>query len=341
MQFAKLKQKLAVTPATWLVTGVAGFVGSNLLEELLRQDQRVVGLDNLSTGRRPNLDQVQSAVTEQQWSRFRFLQGDIRDLEVCRDACSGVDYVLHQAALGSVPRSLKDPISTHDSNVSGFVNMLVAARDSGVAGFVYASSSSAYGDHPALPKRESVTGNILSPYAATKVANESYAGVFARCYGLRVVGLRYFNVFGPRQDPESAYAAVVPRWTAALIREEPITVYGDGETSRDFCYVANVVQANMLAATATNLSGAVGHIFNVAVGGRTSLNELLDLLVHTLSELGVAVSPNVHRLDFRPGDIRHSQADISRARDELGYEPTHMIADGLREAVPWYVHNFR
>ncbi len=271
--YENLQSDLRAAPKKWLVTGCAGFIGSNLLEALLKLDQQVVGLDNFSTGKRDNLCQVEKLVAPRQWARFQFIEGDIRDLATCQGACSGVDYVLQQAALGSVPRSIKDPVASHDNNVTGFLNMLVAARDQKVKRFVYASSSSVYGDHPDLPKVEQKTGQVLSPYAATKAMNEIYAGVFAKAYGLQPIGLRYFNVFGPRQDPDGAYAAVIPKWIAALLKREPVVILGDGETSRDFCFVDNAVQANLLAATATH-PGAVSQAYNIAVGDRTTLNEL-------------------------------------------------------------------
>lgn len=335
--YQALLERLPGEPRTWLVTGVAGFIGCNLLEQLLKLDQRVVGLDNFATGHRRNLEGIRAAVTPTQWARFRFIEGDIRDLATCRAACAGVDYVLHQAALGSVPRSLEDPITTNAANIDGFLNMLVAARDAGVARFVYAASSSTYGDHPDLPKVEDRIGRPLSPYAVTKLVNELYAEVFARAYGFRSIGLRYFNIFGPHQDPEGAYAAVVPRWVAAMIRGEPVYINGDGETSRDFCYIANAVQANLLAAT-TEDPEATNQVYNVAVGDRTTLNDLFRAIRDALA----ARFPHLRDLqpiyrDFRPGDVRHSQADIGKARRLLGYAPTHRIAEGLREAMDWYV----
>jgi UDP-N-acetylglucosamine 4-epimerase len=334
-----LLARLPTAPKTWLITGVAGFIGSNLLETLLNLDQRVVGLDNFATGHRHNLDQVQGLVSAERWARFRFIEGDIRSLDDCRQACSGVDYVLHQAALGSVPRSLEDPITTNQANIDGFLNMLVAARDAQVARFVYAASSSTYGDHPGLPKVEDRIGKPLSPYAVTKLVNEQYADVFARAYGFKTIGLRYFNIFGPRQDPAGAYAAVVPKWTAAMINNETVWINGDGETSRDFCYIANAVQANLLAATAEH-PDAANQVYNVAVGERTSLNELFEgiraLLAPRYPHLD-GYKPSYR--DFRAGDVRHSLADISKAASLLGYAPSHRIADGLREAMDWYVAN--
>lgn len=334
--FSAIQERLRLEPKTWLITGVAGFIGSNLLEALLKLDQRVVGLDNYSTGHHRNLGEVKALVQPGQWARFTMSEGDICDLKTCHRACDGADFILHQAALGSVPRSIEKPLDSHASNVTGFLNMLVAARDSKAARFVYASSSAVYGDHPGLPKVEAETGRCLSPYAVTKSVNELYANVSALCYGLPAIGLRYFNVFGPRQDPEGAYAAVVPKWIAAMIRNEPVYINGDGETSRDFCYVANVVQANLLAAMGSN-PDAVNQPYNVAAGERTTLNALFDLLRQRLL-------PHFPRLktfkpayrDFRSGDVRHSLADISKARALLGYEPTHRVADGLDEALEWY-----
>lgn len=335
-RYEQLCGQLQQSPRTWLVTGVAGFIGSNLLETLLKLDQTVVGLDNFATGYQRNLDEVQTLVTPEQWARFTFIEGDIRNLADCQRACAGVDHVLHQAALGSVPRSLADPITTNATNISGFVNMLVAARDARVKSFTYAASSSTYGDHPALPKVEEAIGKPLSPYAVTKYVNELYANVFARCYGFNSIGLRYFNVFGPRQDPNGAYAAVIPKWTAALLQGEPVYVNGDGETSRDFCFVANAVQANLLAATATEYE-ALNQVYNVAVGDRTTLNQLFIELRHNLIDQGAAPEAVPHYREFRPGDVRHSQADIGKAQRLLGYVPTHRIDQGIAEAMPWYV----
>lgn len=335
-RYEQLCQALPLAPKTWLVTGVAGFIGSNLLETLLKLDQRVVGLDNFATGHQRNLDEVQSLVTPEQWARFRFIKGDICELADCQQACEGVDYVLHQAALGSVPRSLADPITTNATNISGFLNMLVAARDAKVTSFTYAASSSTYGDHPALPKVEENIGNPLSPYAVTKYVNELYADVFARCYGFQSIGLRYFNVFGPRQDPDGAYAAVIPKWTASLLKGEAVFINGDGETSRDFCFVANAVQANLLAATATK-SEALSQIYNVAVGDRTTLNDLFELLRDNLVAHGVKADVQPTYRDFRAGDVRHSQANVSKAQQHLGYAPTHRLAQGVTAALSWYV----
>lgn len=337
--YSKLQNQLQSSPRTWLVTGVAGFIGSNLLETLLLLDQRVVGLDNFSTGKKRNLTQLEQSVGAARWARFKFIEGDLCDLKHCGKACRGVDYVLHQAALGSVPRSIATPITTHESNVSGFINILLAARDAQVKRFVYASSSAVYGDHPDLPKFENKIGRSLSPYAATKLINEIYADVFARNYGIQTVGLRYFNVFGPRQDPEGAYAAVIPKWVAALLRREPVTINGDGETSRDFCYIANVVQANLLAAAGEN-PDAANQVYNIAVGERTTLNQLFQLIETGLRGRDASLPEQrpVYE-DFRPGDVRHSHADISKALKLLGYDPTHRIQDGLSAALDWYRNN--
>ncbi|WP_269801888.1 SDR family oxidoreductase [Zobellella maritima] len=328
-------KKLEAYPKTWLITGVAGFIGSNLLETLLKLNQAVVGLDNFATGHKHNLDEVQGSVSTEQWTRFCFIEGDIRNLEHCQQVCQGVDYVLHQAALGSVPRSIADPITTNAANITGFLNMLVAARDAGVKSFTYAASSSTYGDHPALPKVEENIGKPLSPYAVTKYVNELYADVFSRTYGFNTIGLRYFNVFGKRQDPNGAYAAVIPKWTAAMINGEDLFINGDGETSRDFCFIENTVQMNILAATAPD--EAKNEVYNVALGDRTSLNTLFDALKTALADNGVAYTkPPIYR-EFRTGDVRHSQADICKAQRKLGYAPIHRIYDGIGQAMPWYV----
>lgn len=334
--FSELKTRLSAFPEVWLVTGVAGFIGSNLLETLLMLNQKVVGLDNFSTGFARNLEEVRRLVGEDRWANFRFVEGDIRNPDICREVCAGVDHVLHQAALGSVPRSLADPVTTNAVNISGFLNMLVAARDAKVASFTYAASSSTYGDHPGLPKVEDKIGKPLSPYAVTKYVNELYADVFARAYGMQTIGLRYFNVFGPRQDPDGAYAAVIPKWAAALVHDETVFINGDGETSRDFCFIANVVQANLLAAT-TKQAEALNQVYNIAVGERTTLNALFGLLRENLARLGVASSSMPEYRDFRAGDVRHSLADIGKAQRLLGYAPTHRLADGIALAMPWYV----
>ncbi len=337
--FDTLKTRLRAEPGTWLVTGAAGFIGSNLVEALLQLDQRVAGLDNFATGHEKNLAQIQASVGPARWTNFSFMRGDICDLVTCHGACKDVDYVLHQAALGSVPRSLEDPLSTHAANNTGFLNMLVAARDAKVRRFVYAASSSTYGDHPGLPKVEDIIGKPLSPYAVTKLVNELYADVFGRCYDMESIGLRYFNIFGRRQDPDGAYAAVVPKWVASMIHHEPVYINGDGETSRDFCYIDNVIQANLLAATSPHAEAA-NQVYNVAVGDRTTLNQLFEairsLLVPKFPHL--AEFKPVYR-DFRAGDVRHSLADISKARMRLGYEPAYRIGEGLAEAMDWYVQD--
>jgi len=331
--------KLKTNQYVWLITGAAGFIGSNLVESLLNLNQKVVGLDNFATGYQHNLDEVESIVTPKQWENFTFLEGDIRDFATCNNACKDVDYVLHQAALGSVPRSIEDPLTTNECNITGFLNMLVAARDTKVKRFVYAASSSTYGDHPDLPKEEDKIGKPLSPYAVTKYVNELYANVFARTYDFKTIGLRYFNIFGKRQDPNGAYAAVIPKWIASLLNKEPVYINGDGETSRDFCFIDNAIQANLLAATA-NSDDALDEVYNVAVNARTSLNELFQLIQKELSQS----SPQVQNIkpvyrDFRAGDVRHSQADISKAKKLLGYQPSHRIQEGLHEAMRWYVDN--
>ncbi len=333
---------LAAAPVQrWLVTGCAGFIGSHLTASLLQAGHTVVGLDNFATGHQRNLDEVQAEAGEEAWARFRLIEGDIADPATCVAACAGIDRVLHQAALGSVPRSLADPLTTHRANATGFINMLVAAKESGVRRFVYAASSSTYGDSPALPKVEDRIGKPLSPYAVTKYLNELYADVFGRCYGLQTVGLRYFNVFGPRQDPNGAYAAVIPRWVAAMLRGQVCTINGDGETSRDFCYVRNVVQANVLAAL-TESRDAVDQVYNVAVGQRTTLIQLHQALANEISRLegGLAIASPLFA-EFRAGDVRHSLADISKATERLGYQPTHTVAQGILEAVPWYIGQAR
>ena len=334
--YDQIKEKLQANPKTWLVTGVAGFIGSHLLEHLLRLGQKVTGLDNFSTGYSHNVDQVKALVSPEQWNKFKFIKGDIRNLIDCQDACREVDYVLHEAALGSVPRSIDDPILTNASNVTGFVNILVASRDSRVKRFVYAASSSTYGDHPGLPKVEEVIGKPLSPYAVTKYVNELYADVFGRVYGMESMGLRYFNVFGARQDPNGAYAAVIPRWVASMIKNEPVYINGDGETSRDFCFVENVVQINLLAALTENPKG-VNQVYNVALNERTSLNQLYKLINDRL----LPQYPHLKNFtplyrDFRAGDVLHSQADITKAKTLLNYEPTHLIDQGMDVALKWY-----
>jgi UDP-N-acetylglucosamine 4-epimerase len=338
-RYLLVKEALLHEPKRWLVTGVAGFIGSNLLECLLQLNQTVVGLDNFATGHQRNLKEVQARLKAEQWDRFRMIEGDIEDAETCLSASKGIDFILHQAALGSVPRSIDQPLKTHASNVNGFLHILIAARENGIKRMVYASSSSVYGDQEEVPKVEEMTGRLLSPYAVTKAVNELYAAVFAQCYGLSSIGLRYFNVFGRRQDPNGAYAAVIPKWITALIRKEPIVVNGDGETSRDFCYIENVVQANLLAAT-TDSDEAVNQIYNISVGERTSLNELLGLL----QKLLLPRHPHLRGFKptyggFRPGDVRHSLADIGKARRLLGYEAKYRLENGLGEALAWYEGN--
>ena len=336
-KYEQVKQSLQKSPKIWLITGVAGFIGSNLLETLLKLDQHVVGLDNFATGFQHNLDAVKSLVSKEQAARFQFIEGDIRNLETCKAACSGVDYILHEAALGSVPRSINDPIATNSVNIDGFLNMLVAAKDSNIKRFVYAASSSTYGDHPDLPKVEDKIGNPLSPYSVTKVVNELYAQVFARTYGFKPIGLRYFNIFGKRQTPNGAYAAVIPKWIASMMKGEEVFINGDGTTSRDFCYIENAVQLNIIAATTEN-DEATNQVYNCAVGDRTSLNDLCEHLRSHLAEQ----FPHLNDFkptyrDFRAGDVMHSLADISKAKNLLGYEPTHRIGEGLAEALEWYV----
>jgi UDP-N-acetylglucosamine/UDP-N-acetylgalactosamine 4-epimerase len=339
-RYEQIQAELRQAPKTWLVTGVAGFIGSNLLETLLKLDQHVVGLDNFATGHQRNLDEVQSLVTPDQWSKFNFIQGDIRQLGDCQKACDGVDYVLHQAALGSVPRSLADPIATNETNITGFLNMLVAARDAKVQSFTYAASSSTYGDHPALPKVEENIGKPLSPYAVTKYVNELYADVFARSYGFETIGLRYFNVFGPRQDPNGAYAAVIPKWIAAIVSKDNVYINGDGLTSRDFCYINNVIQANILSATALTNEVRNKGVYNIAVGDKTSLIQLHNILQEAMIKYipDMVFLPPVFR-DFRGGDVRHSLADITKAKMYLGYKPSYRVVEGILHTVEWYFKN--
>ena len=348
-KYKELQDHLKTNQYTWLVTGIAGFIGSNLLENLLILNQKVVGLDNFETGYQHNIDQAiedAAAALEAEGAslnadNFVMIEGDIKDLETCNKACNGVDFVLHQAALGSVPRSIEDPIRTNSANIDGFLNMLVAARDAKVKRFVYAASSSTYGDHPDLPKVEDEIGNPLSPYAVTKVVNELYASVFARSYDFKTIGLRYFNIFGKRQDPNGAYAAVIPKWVASILRGEEVFINGDGETSRDFCYIANTVQMNLLAAMADN-SAATDQVYNVALNDRTSLNQLYNMIEDLLVEKvgGLSKQTPTYR-DFRAGDVRHSLADITKAKQLLGYEPSHRIDKGLEEAMDWYVSSLK
>lgn len=341
--FEEVITDLRGRPRRWLVTGAAGFIASNLVEFLLKQEQQVVGFDNFATGYRHNLDEVHSLVGDEAWKRFQFIEGDLQYIEDCLRAVRGIDLILHQGAIGSVPRSIEDPLTSHAANVTGTVNLLAAAKDAGIKRFVYASSSSVYGDDPDLPKVESKIGNCLSPYAATKRADEIYADVFCRCYGLQAAGLRYFNVFGPRQDPKGAYAAVIPAWIAALLEGAPVFINGDGETSRDFCHVLNVVQANVLAACRP-LPESAHRVYNVAVGDRTTLNELFALIQSNLGRLDVPESVKTAKpeyRDFRAGDVRHSLADISAARNDLGFAPTHDVRRGMEETIAWYVADYR
>lgn len=329
------RSQLKSKPKVWLITGVAGFIGSNLLEQLLKLDQVIIGLDNFATGHQRNLDEVKSLVTRSQWQKFHFIEGDIRDYETCISAVKGVDYVSHQAALGSVPRSIEDPINSNSANISGFLNVLHASKQEKVESFTYAASSATYGDHPDLPKVEKNIGNPLSPYAVTKYVNELYAGVYARSYDFKTIGLRYFNVFGKRQDPNGAYAAVIPKWTIAMIKGEDAFINGDGETSRDFCFIENTVQMNILAATASN--EAKDQVYNVAVGDCTTLTELYLAIKTSLASRGIQkITEPIYR-EFRDGDVRHSQADIKKARDKLGYNPEFTILEGIDKVMPWYI----
>ena len=342
-KYKELQEHLKSNQSTWLITGVAGFIGSNLLEKLLILNQKVVGLDNFDTGHQYNIDQAIEDASKKTGknlsNNFKFINGDIRELSDCQQACNGVDYVLHQAALGSVPRSIEDPINTNRANIDGFLNMLVAAKDEKVKRFVYAASSSTYGDHPNLPKVEGEIGSPLSPYAVTKVVNELYANVFAKTYGFKTIGLRYFNIFGKRQDPNGAYAAVIPKWVAAILNKEDVFINGDGETSRDFCYIDNTVQMNLLAATTSN-DDAIDQVYNVALNDRTSLNRLYQMIEDRLIQRtsGLKKKGPVYR-DFRAGDVRHSQANIDKAQTLLDYQPKYMISEGLDEAMDWYVDN--
>lgn len=332
-------EHLKLNPKTWLITGVSGFIGSNLLEFLLNLDQHVIGIDNFATGSKMNINNVEKGVNAKQFRGFKFIECDIRDFNTMSNYYHNVDFVLHQAALGSVPRSLKDPITTNETNISGFMNVIKASMDAGVQSFTYAASSSTYGDHQALPKQEDIIGKPLSPYAVTKYVNELYAEVFASAYGFKSIGLRYFNVFGRRQDPYGAYAAVIPRWISLMMNDEDVIIYGDGSTSRDFCYIDNVIQINILAALAEDTSK--NNIFNVALGNRTSLKVLYDEIKISLELNGKKISSNIIYEDFRPGDVKHSQADISKAKNTLGYSPSHNLRQGLQEAMPWYLQNMQ
>jgi len=337
--YQQLIKSLKKNQHKWLITGVAGFIGSNILETLLLLNQKVVGLDNFSTGHKDNLKEIQSLVSLEQWKNFNFIEGDITSIRDCNKACKDIDYVLHQGALGSVPRSINNPIASNEANISGFLNMLVAAKDANVKSFTYAASSSTYGDHPALPKIEENIGKPLSPYAVTKYVNELYADVFAKTYGFKTIGLRYFNVFGKRQDPNGAYAAVIPKWINSMISGHNIYINGDGETSRDFCFVENAVQANLLSAVAKESSK--NEVYNVAVGDRTSLLTLFEYIKETLYINDINYSKNIEFLDFRDGDVRHSQAQILKANNKLGYEPEFNIVEGIKKAMPWYIKSFK
>ena len=341
MRYENIKQELLNNPKIWLITGCAGFIGSNLLETLLKLNQKVIGLDNFSTGHQHNLDDVKNCVSNEQWKNFSFIKGDISDYDTCDIACKNVDIILNQAALGSVPRSIDNPVISNNSNVTGFLNILTAAKENGVKRFVYASSSSVYGDSVELPKVEERTGSLLSPYAVTKYVNELYMGVFYKCYGFESIGLRYFNVFGRRQDPNGAYAAVMPKWISSILNGEDVFINGDGETSRDFTYIDNVIQANILAGTTTNKE-AFAQAFNTAAGGRETLNNLYNAITNGIKEKlpELEVKEAIYR-DFRAGDIRHSNANINKAKELLGYEPTHTLETGLQESIAWYIENLK
>ena len=336
LNYSQISEKLKINPRKWLITGVAGFIGSNILEVLLKLDQKVIGIDNFSTGQKQNLNQIQSSIGSNLWSNFTFFEGDIRDSKFCMDCCEDVEIILHQAALGSVPRSIENPLLTIEVNISGFLNILDAAKAKNIKSFVYAASSSTYGDHPKLPKVEDVIGNPLSPYAVTKYVNELYAEVYKKTYDFDSIGLRYFNVFGPKQSPQGAYAAVIPRWINAMINNEEIFIYGDGETSRDFCYVENVIQANILAAT-IEVKEAKNQIYNIAVNDSTSLNKLHQLIANELRKQGIIYELDPTYLDFRKGDVRHSRADINKANSLLGYFPLFDVRKGLKSSMPWYI----
>ena len=341
MKYLKVQTELLEEPKTWLITGVAGFIGSNLVESLLNLNQKVIGVDNFSTGHQYNLDHIQNSISNKKWNNFTFIEGDITSLETCQQITKDVDIVLHQAALGSVPRSIDNPILTNFNNVTGFLNMLTASKDNGVKRFVYASSSSVYGDSQELPKVEDRTGNLLSPYAVTKYVNELYMGVFQKCYGMEAIGLRYFNVFGKRQDPNGAYAAVMPKWIGQILNGEDVFINGDGETSRDFTYIDNVVQANILAGTTSNQK-AYGQAFNTAIGGRETLNNLYDAIKNGIQQElpNLKIKEPIYR-DFRAGDIRHSNANIDKMKNLLGYKPTHTLEQGLKESIAWYIQDIK
>ena len=339
--YERIQSELKEKPKTWLVTGAAGFIGSHLVEKLLKLNQNVLGIDNFSTGFQKNINSIQTMVTKRQWQNFQFYKRDICNYAECELSCKGVDVVLHQAALGSVPRSINDPIATNDVNISGFLNILTACKETKVKSFIYAASSSTYGDNTNLPKKEEIIGNQLSPYAVTKYVNELYASVYSKCYGINTTGLRYFNVFGPRQDPDGAYAAVIPLWVNSMINDKDIYINGDGETSRDFCYIDNVIQANILAATKqfynSNNPKGEAHIYNIAVGENTSLNKLFEIINYNLNQLGIQIKSKKINRQFRKGDVMHSLADITKVNQNLGYVPSHDIKKGLKETIKWYI----
>jgi UDP-N-acetylglucosamine 4-epimerase len=339
--YERIQSELKEKPKTWLVTGAAGFIGSHLVEKLLKLNQNVLGIDNFSTGFQKNINSIQTMVTKRQWQNFKFYKRDICNYAECEQSCKGVDFVLHQAALGSVPRSINDPIATNDVNISGFLNILTACKETKVKSFIYAASSSTYGDNTNLPKKEEIIGNQLSPYAVTKYVNELYASVYSKCYGINTTGLRYFNVFGPRQDPDGAYAAVIPLWVNSMINDKDIYINGDGETSRDFCYIDNVIQANILAATKqfynSNNPKGEAHIYNIAVGENTSLNKLFEIINYNLNQLGIQIKSKKINRQFRKGDVMHSLADITKVNQNLGYVPSHDIKKGLKETIKWYI----
>jgi UDP-N-acetylglucosamine/UDP-N-acetylgalactosamine 4-epimerase len=340
MKYEDIKIGLISKPKVWLITGVAGFIGSNLAEVLLGLNQKVVSIDNFSTGQKNNIGHIKNSVTPKQWGNFTFVEGDLTDVHICKEITKGVDIVLHQAALGSVPRSIDDPITTNYSNVNGFLNLLTAAKDNGIKRFVYASSSSVYGDSEELPKVEARTGDLLSPYAVTKYVNELYANIFHKCYDMEPIGLRYFNVFGKQQDPNGVYAAVIPKWIAQILNEEDLHINGDGETSRDFTFIDNAVQANILAGTIINTE-AYAKSYNIAAGGRETLNNLYNAIIMEIKNHApdISVRQPIYR-DFRVGDIKHSNANIDQAKIYLGYEPSHTFEEGLEECIEWYIKSF-
>jgi UDP-N-acetylglucosamine 4-epimerase len=333
--YSILQQELMTIPRTWLVTGVAGFIGSHLLKTLLRLDQKVVGLDNFVTGSPEGLQSVRNAVSETQWQRFTFHEGSVTDLETCRAATEGVDYVLHKAGFVSVPLSIEQPASCHDVNVTGTHNVLLAARDNRVRRVIYASSSAVYGDDERMPKIEGQIGRPLSPYGASKLIGELYAALFGNHYGLECIGLRYFNVFGPHQNPFGGYAAVIPQWITTLLEGRECHIHGDGTATRDFCHVANVVQANLLAATTPN-PAAIGQVYNVALGGSTTLTALYSMISAQLAAIRKVAPRAIHYGPPRAGDILHSSADISAIRRDLNFAPEISVEEGLESTVRWY-----